>query len=122
MARIPITHRKTCTHEGCKEFRFSNFSSQREYKEWYKNHALDKWLCTRHTKPNEVLTLDNKEISYNKEYLSKKSNNYPNLKDYFWNGCNGFAHGDGWKAWTKDFPEGTVIQVETNVKVILPNQ
>jgi len=45
------------------------------------------------------------------------------LSDLFW--CagskhgSGFAHGDGYKAWANDFPEGTKLEV--TARVILPS-
>jgi hypothetical protein len=117
--------RLPCTHEGCKEAGIYSYSTRREYAEGMKRNKT--WTCTRHSKPKEVLSIDNPKteaIIICKQLLF---NGGPQILGKFWQDkenigtekCNsGFQYGNGYRAYASDFPEGTIIKI--TAEVILP--
>ena len=115
--------RKKCTEEGCNEERINSYSTQREYREAIKKNKA--YTCTRHIKPNEVLSDINMKTEVELKCVTK---NYVTEKCNFWqraehfgtdNLDSGFQHGNGYKAWANDFPEGTILRVTS--EIILPD-
>lgn len=106
-----------CKHTGCKEWSFYSYSTLRDYREAVKRGAGSNWKCVRHS-DDRLLTPE--KLTSTRTLISGKSKNYPELTELFWSDGGGFAHGSSWKAFAKDFPEGTQI-IET-VQVILPNE
>lgn len=114
-----------CSHEGCKEFGYFTFDSYKELSNHYSR--VKEWKCIRHTNPDSVLSIVNlstSETLITKELLSSSSDNSLGL---FWqkeinsgtNKCeSGFQHGNGYKAYANDFPEGTKLII--TAKIILP--
>jgi hypothetical protein len=47
----------SCTFKGCKEFGHYSYPTIREYLEGLKRNKT--WTCTRHSKPKELLGLEN---------------------------------------------------------------
>jgi hypothetical protein len=77
-----------------------------------KNYSNGRWFCVRHSKPNEVLSLENRETCA--ELISEERP----YGRYF--GNFGFVHGPGFKAFAKDFPAGTKIIV--TARLVLPEE
>lgn len=123
MARqTPITT-LVCTVEGCRErvhYSYANLSEQREATRLRRG---EKFLCSRHRKPEEVLAPDNltREIVHESKwgegtYIQDK---------LFWaidggKPSNGFLFGPGFKAYAADFPLGTKVIV--TARVVLPDE
>jgi len=97
--------RVTCAEDGCNEFRSYHYDTKKELNEAYIRHKGHK--CLRHSKPNEVLGLKNKLI------ISEQicTGNY-------WGGKFGFTYGNKYRAYAKDFPEGTILKI--TAEIILP--
>lgn len=112
-----VNHNKKCAHEGCKEVGWFRFDTRREYTEWYKRRGNKPWLCVRHTRPDDVLSAEN--LKRETVLISEKSKNYPHLPDLFWGGSSVFCYGDGFKAYARDFPEGTKLKI--TAEIILPD-
>lgn len=111
--------RRKCTHEGCSETSITEYSNRKEYNEAVKKNR--KWTCLRHSNPNEVLGLENKTTEktvicrvskYGKFWYRTETEGTEN------GGGNGFVHGTGYRAWAKDFPEGTILKITS--EIILP--
>lgn len=67
--------------------------------------------CTRHSKPEEVLSADN--MTTEVVMVSKKSDG---CGDHLYWERNGVQHGPGFKAWADDFPEGTRLVVTARIE------
>lgn len=104
-----------CNQEGCNEWGHYVYNTKKEYNEGYVRNKGFK--CVRHSKPDSVLSVENKIII--SEQIAKKSS-YPNLTENFWDGKNGFTYGNGYRAFAKDFPEGTILKV--TAEIILPKK
>jgi hypothetical protein len=103
-----------CQESGCAERGHFGYDTKRAVRDGaaYRN----RWRCVRHTSPNEVLSLANRERSA--VLVATRVEHLPN--DLFWGGSNGFAHGPGFKAWAKDFPEGA--RLEITARIVLPSE
>jgi hypothetical protein len=92
-----------------------NYTTRREYDEGYKRHK--NYKCSRHSYPDEVLSSENNII------VTELVNTMNDRKDGLYWGQDGklrsgFQHGVGFRAWSTDFPEGTILRV--TAEVILP--
>lgn len=104
MARRSISGRWKCGHEGCGEWSLHQYANQREYIAGERLHGGGKWRCVRHTKPEEVVSVEN---SRRETVLTVVEFEYGK----FWNGTRGVVHGDGYNAYAADFPVGTRLKV-----------
>ncbi len=111
MARRPQIMRFKCGHEGCTEFVRYEYSSRDEAIRLQKSYYPDKWRCTRHTRPNEVLSGANSVLTSEMRVFEEPNGKYWGT-DKAW--C-GFIHGPGFKAFAEDFPTGTVIRVTAEI-------
>lgn len=102
------TVRKVCAKPGCTEQGFYETHNAKEYREINNRN----WFCTRHTREEEVLSLEN---NYRETVLICKEDE--NDRKY-WSGKWGFVFGMGWKAYAKDFPTGT--KIIATAKVVEP--
>lgn len=116
-AKNPHILRVTCAKQGCCEIGRFAYDTKPEYSEGYKRHN-GIWLCSRHSQEHKVLTLENLETNYEKEFVVVAREDIGG--QHFWNGGNGFASGDAFKAWAKDFPVGTRLVVNSTAKITLP--
>lgn len=114
-----VTLRKVCADDGCQESAFWDFSSQRERREHCQREQGRPWRCTRHSKPNEVLTPSNPTRQV--VLTAEKSRRFPNLTKLFWREAgaadvgSGFTFGPGFKAFADDFPEGTRLVITLTI-------
>lgn len=106
-----------CSHPDCHEKGRYGFDTKKEAREW-SMRKRENWTCTRHSLPDEVLSIRRIEIT-----TVLESKHIEGLSELFWIGSgksgNGFAHGTGYRAWAKDFPEGTKLEV--TARIILPS-
>ena len=116
MARRRRTVTTKCAHDGCNEWAHFEADNAKD-EERIRRSEVGKWKCVRHYAANEVLSKDNRTTTV--RLVAGKSKKYPELKDLFWGDGSGFTHGDGYKAFAKDFPEGTVLEV--TARIILPS-
>jgi len=106
--------RVVCSEQGCNETRHYDYPNRKEYNEAIIRHKNSK--CTRHLTPEKVLGLNNLIVTKD---LENKESSYENLKNrMFWDGKNGFIYGEGFKAFSEDFPKGTVLRI--TAQIILP--
>jgi hypothetical protein len=99
-----------CGHEGCREFATYEADTRADYIRQERTYGGGRWLCVRHSNPDEVLSGENaKRVT---EIVSRQE---PHGR-YF--GHSGFVHGPGFRAWAADFPAGTVLRV--TAEIILP--
>lgn len=112
MARREWPLRFVCGHAGCKETANYRYDTKRNLMESFelKNYSEGRWLCVRHSRPNEVLGIDNRETSA-VLIVEQKPHGL-----YF--GNNGFIHGPGFKAFAKDLPAGSAVIV--TARLVLP--
>jgi hypothetical protein len=117
------TYTRPCAHSGCPERSFIEYTARRDL-----DGVSPTWKCSRHAKPNEVLSADNPETtavwtlhpSYIDGYLRSDP---PKLVGYFWGpegaekGHSGGAVGPGFIAYAKDFPPGTRLVVTARVEL-----
>lgn len=104
--------KRKCTHEGCKEFSITNHRTYKEMREY--QSTKKKWTCPRHSHPEKVLSIENNntvetlivESTDNGQYWRKLGSQ---------NLSSGFQHGNGYRAWAKDFPVGTKLIVSTQI-------
>lgn len=107
--------RKVCKHEGCNEVAHYRWDTRREMEE--SRIPNSDFYCIRHTKPESILSITNQEIT--REVVSFRGEG--SISNHlFWDGDlkSGFIHGDGFKAFAEDFPEGTKIIM--TYKLVLP--
>lgn len=116
MKRRIITRSLMCSEPGCKESVFWELHSQREYVEHQQKYPT--WKCLRHEHPARVLSAANPRT----EWVSLPTGKAPgcklNKEMYF--GSTGLLSGNGYIAFSSDFPPGTRIRVVA--EVIFPNQ
>ena len=106
------TLRFVCGHQGCNESANYRYQTKRDMMESFemKNYSNGRWLCIRHSKPNEVLSGEN--LKTRSEVVSEIKCG----KLFF--GHFGTITGQGFKAFADDFPEGTRLVV--TAEIILP--
>lgn len=109
MARRTIRCHTHCHHEGCKETAFWDCESRADYLRIEAKYARN-WKCTRHSTPEQVLSIDQPKIVYEIASTRRETGLY-------W-GSHGFVYGDGYKAFCGDFPEGTILRV--TAEIVLP--
>lgn len=112
MPRRGYDRRRRCAHEGCREWSIVNYEYKRDYADAVRREkGQPPWRCTRHAKPEEVLSEHNLERST--ELISDQLDH-----GRFW-GSHGFIYGPGFKVWAKDFPPGTTLVI--TARIVLPD-
>jgi hypothetical protein len=102
---------------------FLEFDSLRDRAEHVKKYGTA-WSCTRHDKPNEVLSTAN---PVTERVLIASTSPYESvhgtrtLPDLFWFGAgpltgSGLCTGPGFKAFASDFPEGTRLIITARIE------
>jgi hypothetical protein len=105
--------RVTCAEPLCKEsanYGYETRADEKSGREWQKKHPF---RCARHSMPEKVLSLSN----LHRETVLVAQKGARCGDKLFWNGTNGFAHGDGYKAFADDFPEGTKLIVTARIEI-----
>ena len=103
MGRREWRLRCECGHEGCTEAANYSYQTKRDLVESFelKRFSNGRWRCTRHSRPDEVLSLTN--TATRAELIVE---DHPHGR-YF--GSQGFISGPGFKVFAKDFPAGTKV-------------
>lgn len=109
MRRV-YSSRFQCGHPGCPELAFFESPTRADQANISKRYHPDKWRCTRHTSPDEVLSPDS--LRRTAEIVSRETAG----GRYF--GSFGLVTGPGFKIFAKDFPVGTTLRV--TAEAILP--
>jgi hypothetical protein len=113
-----------CTYPGCTErglMEFDNKTDQRKND----RRMREKYRCFRHSKPDEVLSADApvREAILVNTHLTYESRGDVQPLGLFWvpegqeHGGNGISYGPGFKAMSKDFPQGTRLIVTARVEL-----
>lgn len=104
---------KPCSHKGCKERSYRQYSNRRDYNASIKRN--EKYTCIRHSSPEKILSFEN-DTTESILIVVKNQNGK------FWKGkdkislSSGFVYGDGYKAFAEDFPEGTELIITAQIK------
>ena len=119
MSRRKPTSSVKCHHEGCPEYGHFSYDTLKEQREGFKKRS--EWKCSRHTNPEEVLSTSNLTTSVTMKNIKVMhtdiQNNTKSVLGMFWNSSRGFVFGDGYKAYAKDFPEGTELTITATIKL-----
>jgi len=113
----------SCTHEGCGEVGIFSYPTRKKYAEARQRNKT--WTCVRHSNPDSVLGITNLTTTalikcVKKDYKYESCNFWQDEADFGTDKLNsGFQYGNGYRAFAKDFPEGTIIKI--TAEVILPN-
>lgn len=110
MARNKKPIRFECGHPGCPEAGWYNYDNRADAARLYVSYGSGKYRCTRHSYPEQVLSLTN---------LKTVSESVSDQREHgrYW-GNGGFVSGPGFKAFCADFPAGTTLRV--TAEIILP--
>lgn len=104
------TARAKCSQPGCGEWAHWEYDTRKDMREASARRYA--WKCTRHSRPEEVLSSDRLEITTT--LIATKSGS-----GVYWYDGNrlgsGFSGGPGFKAWAEDFPEGTRLTVTAHI-------
>lgn len=115
--RRPIYSHVRCSHAGCGETAHFHYDTQADRREADLRRQKHPYLCTRHSRPDEVLSKENTKRTT--VLVCSIIGDYGNT---YWvpeggTSGSGFTHGPGFKAYTEDFPVGTRIIVTAEVQL-----
>lgn len=113
MSRRDYTIRLVCAHEGCRETTFTVADTRREEAEVRARYRANPYRCYRHSKPNEVLSAANSELSA--VVTAQPREGLPGRM--FWDGGSGLISGPGFRAIADDFPPGTRLIVTARIEL-----
>jgi hypothetical protein len=121
MAPREYTHSPQCVYEGCTEranYYFDRRDEQRREIERLRKQGG--WRCVRHTRPDEVLSLDApaREVvleTYETDFDRPEQGTHRFFRRGD-GGGSGFMYGPGFKAYAKDFPAGTRLIVSARIE------
>ncbi len=124
MGRRTHLLRRPCKHDGCPEVSHMEFDTLLERANYYKTHGLT-WLCIRHAKPNEVLSAGNpvteRVLTASVVLDEVRRGELRPLSGLFWVGDghtgSGLLTGPGFKAFARDFPEGTRLVISARIEL-----
>lgn len=102
-----------CGHDGCQEWRPYAADTRSEARELSIKQGSGQWRCARHARMHELLSVDHTTKTYDMTAIRRPHGMY-------WgkNG-SGFQSGPGFRAFAKDFPEGTILRV--TAEIIVPD-
>lgn len=108
--------RAECGHPDCREVAHYEADTRKDQTRLYEKYGNKKWRCTRHSNPEQVLSVANPKTTVEKTSEEKfyEGSSIGN----FW-GSMGFMSGPGFRAWAKDFPAGTTLRV--TAEILLPS-
>lgn len=106
--------------DGCKESSHYEYDNKKDYQDAILRHK--NYKCLRHSDngKNRLMSIDSTKKEKILINTKSETNNY-----LFWANedgklDSGYQHGPGFRLWSKDFPEGTILKV--TAEVILPNE
>ena len=109
MSRREYTIRLVCAYEGCRESTYTTASTRREEAETRATYRKNPYRCYRHSRPDEVLSVDN---PVRHTIVVSEGKPYGN----FWD-RQGLVSGPGFKAICNDFPPGTKLIVTARIEL-----
>lgn len=113
--RREYTYAKLCAEGGCKEAERTVFDTQREYAEHVRFRTHNPYLCTRHKRPEEVVSEANpvRQIVYTvtEDRGGKKWAGPRNLQPWLGGGLDDF------QAYAGDFPAGTQLTITVTLSL-----
>lgn len=109
--------RVTCHKLGCHEIGRFSYGDKKDYRDGYLRHN-GSWMCIRHSDESKVLLPSNLQTTRKRELTVVSIASISG--QHFWDSKNGFASGDCFRAWAKDFPVGTKLVMESTARIILP--
>lgn len=115
MARRPINEIVRCAEDGCREVAYCEHANQREAQESRRWRAKHPFRCSRHIRPDEVLSEGSPErvgeLTVYEESYGRFWQTEPGKSG------SGSASGPGFKAFAKDFPPGTRLIVTARIEL-----
>lgn len=119
------THRQSCTHTGCSAYRDIEYTARREL-----DTVSKTWKCRKHDKPDEYLTVDNREraavLELHPEYRTNMDRQQVLLGNYWGpegepdKAHHGIVSGPGFWADAKNFPPGTRLIITARIELPEP--
>lgn len=119
------THRQTCTHTGCTAHRDIEYTARREL-----DTVSKTWKCRKHDKPDEYLTVDNREraavLELHPRYRTNMDRHQVLLGNYWGpegepdKAHHGIVSGPGFWADAKNFPPGTRLTITARIELPEP--
>jgi hypothetical protein len=115
-----------CAEPGCNEGSFTVAQTRAEEREIRARYATKPYLCTRHSEPDRVLGLDNRERTVtltNEEVYHTDYHGERKLLGLFWRrehekeAHSGYVYGEGFNAFARDFPVGTKLIVTAQLEL-----
>lgn len=107
--------RAECGEPGCREVANYEADTRKDQRRLYEKYGNKQWRCVRHSRPDEMLGPENRRIVW--ESVSQEKFYEGSSIGLYW-GSSGFLSGPGFRAFTKDFPEGTTLRV--TAEIVLP--
>jgi hypothetical protein len=105
--------RLVCTHPGCTDFSLFDCVNRKDYAQQAAKQTGFK--CLKHT-GTETMTPDSLTRTVTLEAVPRGDCG----GSLFWGGKNGFAHGNGYRAYAEDFPPGTKLIVTARIELPPP--
>lgn len=102
-----------CGHDGCGEAQTYESTTRADQADQYRRYGNGKWRCVRHIRPDEVLSLTNRTRTDETVSERRFSDSGRDIGLYF--GHFGSVSGPGFKAFARDFPEGTILRVTAEI-------
>jgi hypothetical protein len=113
-----------CAQDGCGETSFTQFDTQREYREFLQRRRDrgTKYWCSRHREPEKNLRPDNLVTTYVLTATRAEGSSGRPLPGLYWypEGAttgSGYTYGPGFNAHAEDFPEGTRLVITAAVEL-----
>lgn len=114
--RRPVTDTVYCAEKGCTERpAYYEYSSQRERAEAQGDRRKTPYRCSRHLRPEQVLSVENSERTMVR--IAQRASGVKDPTKLFWDGQSGFDFGPGFKAYASDFPEGTRLVITARIEL-----
>ena len=125
MSRRGALHRDVCARDGCGDTTFTQFDTQRDYREFLQRRQRtgQKYWCSRHRNPEQNLRPDNPATTHVLVATRVPSSTGGFLPGLFWypeggpQSGSGYTYGPGFNAHGEDFPEGTRLIVTTQIEM-----
>lgn len=110
MSRRTYTIPLRCAEPGCRESSICEAIGRDEYAEARARYGRNPWRCSRHRKPDEVLSVENLERQTVVELTIKSFG-------HSWDIGTTCATGPGFKAFADDFPPGTRLIITAHIEL-----
>ena len=122
MAQKEYTLRKHCAHDGCRESVFYTYKKKSDYASAATRYDKQSWWCHRHDPNGKNIKAFSPQRTIEKVIVCEARTTPPLEGEHFWDTGSGFAFGDEWNAYARDFPAGAKIVVSTIITVVLPGE